>query len=87
MLLIDDILLAPLRGLLLVFREVHDAAQQELAGEQEAIRAELYQAYMMLETGQITPGQFEAREEELLERLEQLESFGPDADGELQEIE
>jgi len=41
----------------------------------------------MLETGQMTPGQFEAREAELLERLEQLESFGPDAEGELQEIE
>ena len=41
MFLIDDILLSPAKGVLWVFREIHDAAQQELAGESEAITAAL----------------------------------------------
>ena len=33
MFLLDDLLLSPVKGVLWVFREIHDAAQQELAGE------------------------------------------------------
>ena len=41
MFLIDDILMSPAKGVLWVFREIHDAAQQELAGESETITAAL----------------------------------------------
>ncbi len=51
MFLIDDILLAPAKGVLWVFQEIHDAAQQELAGESETITAALSELYMRLETG------------------------------------
>ena len=37
MFLIDDLLMSPVKGGLWVFREIHDAAQQELAGESEAM--------------------------------------------------
>jgi hypothetical protein len=33
MFLIDDLLLSPVKGVLWIFREIHDVAQQELAGE------------------------------------------------------
>ena len=33
MFLIDDVLLSPIKGILWVFREIHDAAQEEQAGE------------------------------------------------------
>ena len=74
MLLIDDLLLSPVKGVLWVFREVHDAAQQELAGESEAITATLSELYMKLETGQITETEFDAQEKALLDRLDRLQA-------------
>lgn len=76
MFLVDDILLLPARGLLAVFREVHNAAQQEYANEAEAIRTELSELYMMLETGRLTEAEFDQREKELLDRLEEVEARG-----------
>jgi hypothetical protein len=74
MFLIDDLLLAPAKGVLWVFREIHDAAQQELAGESEAITAALSELYMKLETGQITEAEFDAQEKVLLDRLDRLQA-------------
>jgi hypothetical protein len=73
MFLVDDILLSPVKGVLWVFREIHDAAQQELAGENEAITAALSELYMRLETGQITETEFDAQEKVLLDRLDRLQ--------------
>ena len=73
MFLIDDILLSPAKGLLWVFQEIHDAAQQELAGESETITAALSELYMRLETGQITEVEFDAQETTLLDRLDRLQ--------------
>ena len=74
MFLIDDILLAPAKGVLWVFREINDAAQQELAGESETITAALSELYMRLETGQITETEFDAQETALLDRLDRLQA-------------
>jgi hypothetical protein len=74
MFLVDDILLSPVKGVLWVFREIHDAAQQELEGEGEAITAALSELYMKLETGQITEAEFDAQEKMLLDRLDRLQA-------------
>jgi hypothetical protein len=74
MFLVDDLLMSPVKGVLWVFKEIHDAAQQELAGESEAITAALSELYMMLETGQITEEQFDAQEKVLLDRLDRLQA-------------
>ena len=74
MFLVDDILLAPAKGVLWVFQEIHDAAQQELAGESEAITAALSELYMRLETEQITEAEFDAQEKVLLDRLDRLQA-------------
>jgi predicted Zn-dependent peptidase len=84
MLLIDDILTFPIKGIFWIFREIHNAAQQEQAGEAERITAALTELYMSLETGRITEAEFDAREQELLNRLEQLQESvagQPDATG------
>lgn len=73
MFLVDDLLLAPIKGVFWVFREIHDAAQQEQAGEGEAITVALSELYMQLETGQITEAEFEAQEKILLDRLDRLQ--------------
>ena len=74
MFLIDDLLLSPIKGILWVFREIHDAAQQELAGAGELITAALSELYMKLETGLLTEGEFDAQEKVLLDRLDRLQA-------------
>ncbi len=73
MFLIDDLLLMPARGIMAVFREVHNAAQQDVASEAEAIRTELSELYMLLETQQLSEEDFDQREKELLDRLDEIE--------------
>jgi hypothetical protein len=74
MFLVDDLLLSPVKGVIWIFREIHDAAQQELAGESEAITVALSELYMKLETGQISEAEFDAQEKVLLDRLDRLEA-------------
>jgi len=73
-LLIDDILLSPYRGLFWVFKEIHKAALEEVEGEAARIRNELTDLYMMLETEQIDEEEFDRREGPLLDRLDELEA-------------
>ena len=73
MLIVDDILLAPVRGILWIFREMYNSVQQEIKGEAESITNELSELYMMLETGKITESEFDAREKELLDRLDAIQ--------------
>lgn len=72
MLLIDDILFAPLHGLLWVARKVDEALDQEQEQEEEDLKARLRELYLRLESGQLTEEEFEAREAELLDRLDAL---------------
>ncbi|MEA1050661.1 gas vesicle protein GvpG [Lamprobacter modestohalophilus] len=81
MLLIDDLLLSPYRGLLWIFKEIHNAALEEVEGEAARIRNELTDLYMMLETEQIDEEEFDRREGPLLDRLDELEADeAPDED-------
>ena len=82
MLLVDDLLLAPIRGLLWVFEKIHDAAQEEIAGEADAVTTELRDLYMMLETGRITEAEFDDRERTLLDRLDAIQERGSDVEEE-----
>jgi hypothetical protein len=73
MLIIDDLLIAPFKGLLWVFNEIHRVAQEEQANEAQNITQRLSELYMMLETGRITEAEFDTREQQLLDRLEQVQ--------------
>jgi gas vesicle protein GvpG len=72
MFLVDDILLAPAHGILWIFEKVSQAAEEEMAGEADVIKAELRDLYMMLETGKIPEQEYDGREKLLLDRLENL---------------
>ena len=74
--IIDDIVCAPISGVLWVVRQVYEAARQELAAESQTITAELMDLHMLLETGAITSELFDAREKELLDRLDKIEESG-----------
>ena len=73
MLIVDDILLFPARSIFWLFREICNATRQEIADEAEAITHELSELYMMLETGKINESEFDAREKDLLDRLDKIE--------------
>ncbi|HEX5754690.1 MAG TPA: gas vesicle protein GvpG [Archangium sp.] len=72
MLLIDDLLFAPLHGLLWVARKVDEAMGQEQEQEEELLKARLRELYLQLESGQLAEEEFEAQEAELLDRLEAI---------------
>ncbi|HAY23304.1 gas vesicle protein GvpG [Desulfobacca acetoxidans] len=74
MFLLDDVVMAPFKGIFWIFKEIHDAAQQEQAGESDAITASLSELYMKLDTGQITEAEFDAQEKILLDRLDRLQA-------------
>jgi hypothetical protein len=75
MLLVDDLLLLPFRGIGFIFREIHKKVEAELDDSPSVIQ-ELQQLYMLLETGKISEKDFEKQEAVLLERLEQIERRG-----------
>jgi hypothetical protein len=75
-LIIDDILLSPVKGLLWIFEEIQDAAEQELHNESDAITAQLQQLYILLESGEITEAEFDRQEGELLDRLDAISERG-----------
>jgi hypothetical protein len=70
MFLLDDILLAPIKGLAAVCQKVHDAAQEDLADQEKAVLSTLAELHQQLGTGLIADADFNARECELLDRLE-----------------
>ncbi|WP_022834765.1 gas vesicle protein GvpG [Salisaeta longa] len=75
MFLIDDILLAPVRGVAFIAQAVHDAAEDHIESEQRALRDELNDLYMQLDMGMIEEETFDAREEEILDRLDELHAI------------
>lgn len=72
--LLDSILLAPIKGPCWIAKKVHDMAMEEFLDE-EKVREELRDLYVSLEAGKISEEEFERREEELVERMEEIESY------------
>ena len=72
--LLDDILLAPLNGVIFLAEKIHAQAMEELLDE-DGVRQELRDIYMLLETGKMSDAEFEEREAVLVERLEEIEAY------------
>ena len=62
MLVVDDIIVFPFKSLLMVFREIYNAAVQEMKQEGDRIRLELGQLYISLEAGNIDEATFDERD-------------------------
>jgi hypothetical protein len=78
MLIVDDILAAPFKGLFWIFQEIRNAAFEEQVGETDRITAQLSELYMMLETGRMTEAEFDAAEKALLDRLDAINETAAD---------
>lgn len=74
MLLVDDILGAPIKGILWVFKEIHKAASEAQRERRDQIMAELSALYVSLEQGDITEDVFDDREQALLDELDALDA-------------
>jgi hypothetical protein len=76
MLLIDDLLAAPLHGLFFVLKEINAAVQAELASQERGIIAELGDLHRKLDGNEITEADFEVSEARLLQRLDGFRGDG-----------
>lgn len=71
MIIIDDLLFwLPLKGLIAVCKKVHELAEQEL-GDESKLKEELLMIQTLYELDQISEEEYQARETEILRRLEQ----------------
>lgn len=69
MFLIDDILLAPLKGIIFLGKKIKEVADKELFDEGR-LKQNLMELQMKLEMEEISEEEYQKREKELLERLE-----------------
>jgi hypothetical protein len=85
MLLIDDLLAAPFRGLMFILSEINNAVEAEQEADERRIMSALAGLNRRLDEGQITEAEFETEEQALLSRLDRLHGQGEvDAGGDQQ---
>src|SRR3982751_4407916 len=71
MFLVDDILAAPGKAMLFLFRELAKKAKDDFLDD-DAVKQQLQEIYGLLDSGTISGQEFESREVQLLRRLEQI---------------
>lgn len=72
MFLLDDILLAPIKGIKWVGEKLREVADKELYDE-DKIREELMTLQARLDMGEIREEEYAAREKDLLERINEIQ--------------
>jgi len=73
MFLIDDILLAPLKGIVWLGKKVEDITEKELYDE-GGIKEKLMELQLKFELDEISEEEYDKQEKELLARLEAIRS-------------
>ena len=68
MLLIDDLLLLPVKGFVGIFKRIHEMAEQELSNEPYLLER-LMGLRLQFEMGEMEEGEYMKLEKDLLERL------------------
>jgi hypothetical protein len=71
MFLIDDILLAPLKGVIWMGKKINEIAESQLC-DTGRIKEELMALQLQFELDQISEQEYNEREKELLERLDAI---------------
>jgi len=78
--LLDDLLLAPIKGVVFIAKKIKEHAEGEFLNE-EGVRQELRELYLLLETGKISEEEFTDREEQLVDHLEAIEEYKKNKEG------
>jgi hypothetical protein len=71
MLIFDDILLAPLKGIIFIAEKINDVIDKEMSDE-GAIKEKLMALQMKFEMDEIDEEEYDQREDELLKLLEKI---------------
>ncbi len=71
MLLIDDLLLLPIKGFIGIFKKIHEMAVQELSDE-DYIRERLMELQLKYELDELSEEEYTNQEKELMERLDAI---------------
>ena len=71
MFLLDDILLAPLKGVIWLGKKVNDVGERELYDE-GGIKDELMKLQLQFELDEISEQEYDEKEKELLDRLDAI---------------
>lgn len=82
MLLIDDLLLLPVKGFVGIFKKIHEIVEHELSDE-GYIRERLMELQLRFELNEIGEEEYNQREKELLERLDIIRSADEGEAGEV----
>ena len=72
MFIIDDILLAPIKGVVYLAKKIQELGEEELEDTGEKLKRELLDFQMLFETDQISEEEYQKKEKDILERLEAL---------------
>jgi len=78
--LLDDILLAPIKGIKWVAEKLQDVADRELY-DPDKIREELMSLQAKLDMGDIGEEEYQQREKDLLERMTEIQQRKEERDG------
>jgi hypothetical protein len=71
MFLIDDILLAPLKGVIFIGKKINEVIEKEMSDE-GAIKERLIALQLKFEMDEIVEEEYDRREDELLKLLEEI---------------
>ena len=71
MFLIDDILLAPLKGVIFIAEKINEVIEKEMSDE-GSIKERLMALQLKFEMDEIDEEEYDKREDELLETLERI---------------
>lgn len=71
MFLLDNLLMAPGKGVMFLFKELARKAQEEWLDD-DSLKQELQEMYALFEAGKISEREFEERECRIVERLQQI---------------
>jgi len=71
MFLIDDILLAPLKGVIFIGKKINDVIEKEMSDE-GSIKERLMGLQLKFEMDEISEEEYDEREDELLQLLEKI---------------
>ncbi|MDI6779432.1 MAG: gas vesicle protein GvpG [Bacteroidota bacterium] len=75
MFLIDDILLAPLKGVIWLGEKINEIAEREVSDE-ENIKEKLMELRLRFELDEISEEEYDHQEKELIQRLDEIVKMG-----------
>ncbi len=76
MLLLDDILFAPLKGVVFIGKKISEALEQEQSNE-GSVKERMMELQLKFEMDEIDEEEYDRREEELLDLLEEIRKASP----------